>query len=640
VTLLLGPVLRHVSDTTALVWVQTDCTGTVEVLGCSARTFAVHGHHYALVTVTGLTPDTVTEYDVKVYGELVWPLADSPFPPTVVRTRGPASTHRLQAIFGSCRYPKTDDQKVDSKLGLDALDVYASRMATQPIDDWPEALILLGDQLYADELTPETRRRLMGRRLRMKKRGPRPPDEVVTFAEYERLYRHSWGDPEIRWLMSTVPTAMIFDDHDIRDDWSTSASWRADMKEKPWWRDRIRAGLASYWVYQHLGNMSPAELADDEDYQRLVATDGDTWPHLVDLVDRADHEVDCNKGIRLSYRWDLGHSRLIMIDSRNGRILDSGERMMIGEREFAWLETQATDGLDELDHLMLASSVPWLMPPAIGDLEAVNERNADRPGRRGRLAEKTRRAVDFEHWPAFHKSFLHLAEIIARVASHPNGPTTVSVLSGDVHHSYAARAEWAGGSAQSLGATVHQLVLAGEQLCAAVPQTGVHAELVASRGRARPVVVTADAASLRFRCPGRTPAVHCSGNTIATLQVDGRNAEVFSNSHEARLCWKKLAACRSVERPDADTAHTARVRYPSGTQKVSAAGTIFARNRLAEPRSPPSSSYTSGLANLTSMARPCVISTNGENSERLAAARPRVRAHCRAPRAVTTPTSR
>ena len=394
-SLLLGPVLRHVSDTTALVWVQTECAAAVEVLGCSARTFAVQGHHYALVTVTGLTPDTVTEYDVKVDGELVWPLADSPFPPSVIRTRGPASTHRLQAIFGSCRYPKTDDEKLDAKVGLDALDVYASRMAKHPIDDWPEALILLGDQLYADELTPETRQRLAGRRTRMNRRGLRPPDEVVSFAEYERLYRHSWGDPEIRWLMSTVPTAMIFDDHDIRDDWNTSASWRADMKEKPWWRDRIRAGLASYWVYQHLGNMSPAELADDEDYQRLVATDGDTWPHLVDVADRADQEVDCNKGIRFSYRWDLGRSRLIMIDSRNGRILDSGERMMIGEREFAWLETQATDGLDELDHLMLASSVPWLMPPAIGDLEAVNERNADRPGRRGRLAEKTRRAGRF-----------------------------------------------------------------------------------------------------------------------------------------------------------------------------------------------------------------------------------------------------
>jgi phosphodiesterase/alkaline phosphatase D-like protein len=527
VALLLGPALRHVSDTTALVWVQTDSAATVEVLGCSARTFAVQGHHYAVVTVNGLSPDTVTEYDVKVDGELVWPLADSPFPPSVIRTRGPASTHRLQAIFGSCRYPKTDDGKLDSKLGLDALDVYATRMATQPIDDWPEALILLGDQLYADELTPESRRRLAGRRTRIDRRGQRPPDEVVSFAEYERLYRHSWGDPEIRWLMSTVPTAMIFDDHDIRDDWNTSASWRADMKEKPWWRDRIRAALASYWVYQHLGNMSPAELADDEDYQRLVATDGDTWPHLVDLADRADQEVDCNKGIRFSYRWDLGRSRLIMIDSRNGRILDSGERMMIGEREFAWLEAQATDGLDELDHLMLASSVPWLMPPAIGDLEAVNERNADRPGLRGRLAEKTRRAVDFEHWPAFYKSFVRLAEMIARVASHPNGPTTVSVLSGDVHHSYAARAKWAVDSAQSPGAAVHQLV------CSPVNNyVPLLLKPAFKLSWSRPAAALARWWARRHGVPAlplswantRGPLF---GNTIATIQVHGRTAEVL-----------------------------------------------------------------------------------------------------------------
>ncbi|MHC9293182.1 alkaline phosphatase D family protein [Mycobacterium sp. LTG2003] len=524
-TLLLGPVLRHVSDTTAVVWVQTDCAGTVEILGCSARTFAVQGHHYALVTVTRLTPDTATEYDVKVDGEVVWPAADSSFPPSVVRTRGPASTHRLRAIFGSCRYPKTGDKKVDAKLGLDALDVYARRMATQPMDDWPEALILLGDQLYADELTPEARRRLTGRRPRMRRHG-RPPDEVVTFAEYERLYRHSWGDPEIRWLMSTVPTAMIFDDHDIRDDWNTSASWRADMGKKPWWRDRIRAGLASYWVYQHLGNMSPAELADDEDFQRLVAIDGETWPHLVDLADRADREVDAGKGIRFSYRWDLGRSRLIMIDSRNGRILDTGERMMIGGREFAWLEAQATDGLEELDHLMLASSVPWLMPPAVGDMEAVNERYADRPGRRGKLAEKTRRAVDFEHWPAFHKSFLRLADMIARVASHPDGPTTLTVLSGDVHHCYAARAEWSGSAGESVRATVHQLV------CSPVNNyVPLILKPVFRLGWSRPASALARWWARRHGVPALplSWANTCGplfGNTIATLQVDGRSAEV------------------------------------------------------------------------------------------------------------------
>ena len=116
-------------------------------------------------------------------------------------------------------------------------------------------------------------------------------------------------------------------------------------------------------MYQHLGNLSPAELADSEDYQRLLATDGDTWSHLVELADRADAEVDSNKGLRFSYRWNLGRSRLIMIDSRNGRILESGQRMMIGEREFAWLEAQAEERLDQIDHLLLASSVPWLMPP-------------------------------------------------------------------------------------------------------------------------------------------------------------------------------------------------------------------------------------------------------------------------------------
>ena len=43
------------------------------------------------------------------------------------------------------------------------------------------------------------------------------PITVPDAQRYPLLYRHSWGDPEIRWLMSTVPTAMIFDDHDIRD---------------------------------------------------------------------------------------------------------------------------------------------------------------------------------------------------------------------------------------------------------------------------------------------------------------------------------------------------------------------------------------------------------------------------------------
>ncbi len=356
----------------------------------------------------------------------------------------------MRLIFGSCRYPKTGDAKLDDKIGFDALDCYAARLPTIPVKEWPDALILLGDQVYADELTPEARLHLAGRR----SAGQRPPDEVVSFTEYEGLYRHTWGDPEIRWILSTVPTAMIFDDHDIRDDWNTSAAWRKAVNERPWWRDRIRAGLASYWVYQHLGNLSPAELQDDEDFQRVLAAEGDVWPHLVDLADRADAEVHGDKGIRFSYRWDLGRSRLVMIDSRNARILDSGNRKMLDDREFGWLQAQVNDGLGEVDHMILGSSLPWLLPWVIGDLQMVNERAADRPGLRGRLAEKVRQTVDFEHWAAFTESFLTLSRLIIDVASRgTEGPATVSVLSGDVHHSYAARAELPDATAR-----VHQLV--------------------------------------------------------------------------------------------------------------------------------------------------------------------------------------
>lgn len=452
-TLLLGPVLRHVGETTAQIWVQTEQSATVEVLGCSATTFEVQGFHYAIVAVEGLAPDTASEYEVSIDGRKVWPESESDFPPSVIRTRGQSTVDRHRVLFGSCRYPKTGDAKIDDKLGDDALDCYAHRLTGLPVDEWPDALILLGDQVYADELTPEAREHLAGRR-RHRRHGQRPPDEVVSFAEYEGLYRHTWGDPEIRWILSTVPTAMIFDDHDIRDDWNTSAAWRADVSRKPWWRDRIRAGLASYWVYQHLGNLSPSELADDEDYRLVRAADGDSWPHLEELADRADSEVDGDKGLRFSYRWDLGRSRFIMVDSRNARILDSGERMMLGQREFRWLEEQLTDVAD-LDHVVLGSSLPWLLPPAIGDAQTVNEIAANRSGLRGKVAEKVRQTADFEHWAAFMKSFLRLTDLILAVASDPtNGPATVTVLSGDVHHSYAARVEVAGENV----ARVHQLV--------------------------------------------------------------------------------------------------------------------------------------------------------------------------------------
>ena len=90
--LLLGPMLRFVSETEATVWVETTGPCEVTVLGTSASTFEVGGHHYALVVVEGLAPDSVTPYEVHLDGRKAWPEPDSRFPPSVVRTLGGMSS--------------------------------------------------------------------------------------------------------------------------------------------------------------------------------------------------------------------------------------------------------------------------------------------------------------------------------------------------------------------------------------------------------------------------------------------------------------------------------------------------------------------------------------------------------------------
>src|SRR5215208_1850997 len=268
--LVLGPILRHVGERDATVWVETDAPCEVEILGHSEPTFSVEGHHYALPTLDNLSPGETHEYEVKLDGERRWPEAGSRFPPSRIRTVDPKAG--LEIAFGSCRVSVPHDEpytlpKDDHELGAEvcALRVRGLEMLDEPDDDWPDLLVLLGDQVYADEGAPETREFVKSRRDVSKP----PGTEIADFEEYTRLYRESWSEPVIRWVLSTVPSTMIIDDHDIHDDWNISHSWIDEIRREPWWGERIVGGLMSYWIYQHIGNLSPDRLAEDEEYGRV-----------------------------------------------------------------------------------------------------------------------------------------------------------------------------------------------------------------------------------------------------------------------------------------------------------------------------------------------------------------------------------
>jgi PhoD-like phosphatase len=524
--LVLGPILRHVDDTSATIWVETNAPCTVEVLGASERTWCVAGHHYALVCVEGLAPGESSPYQVHLDGQPLWPEPDSPFPPSRVRTIDPGRPLRL--AFGSCRYAAPRSCQGKDQFGADALDAYAERMTRLPESAWPDALLLLGDQVYADETSPATQQVIRRRR-----DVSRPPYlEVADFEEYTTLYHESWQDPQVRWLLSVVPTSMIFDDHDVHDDWNTSHAWREDLARTSWWRERITGALMSYWVYQHLGNLHPDALGANEVYQK-VRSASDAEPILREFAQAADREADGQKGAQWSYRRDYGRVRLLVIDSRCGRILADDARSMVSEAEFRWIESQVEG---DYDHLLVGTSLPWLLPRAVHDLESWDEAlcRAERPARVRWIGEKLRRGADMEHWAAFRASFDRLARLLERVgrgqhAGAARAPATISVLSGDVHHAYVAEARYP----DPVTSRVYQLVCS--PLHQGVPRS---MRLGFRLGWSRP-------AELLTRLVGKTgpvPPLPLSwrlisgpffGNQVATLVMTGRGCHFRLDSPEA-----------------------------------------------------------------------------------------------------------
>jgi PhoD-like phosphatase len=440
--LVLGPILRYVDERVATVWLQTDRACEVEILGARERTFCVDGLHFALVAVEGLTAGEDHPYEVRLDGERVWPQEGAPFPPSTIRL--PAGERR-DVVFGSCRITRPHEppyvlrrSEDPAGNGIDALRAYALRAAKAGGGAaCPDMLLLLGDQIYADQPSPALEEALAAR----ERPAGVPPDELADFREYAMAYAEAWSEPAIRWLLSTVPLTMVFDDHEIHAEWRISQGWLDEMNAEPWFDRHIRAGLMAYWVFQHIGNLSPALLGEGGLYDE-VRRAPDAAALLASRMDTEGRQVGHS---RWSFARDVGDARLVVIDSRAGRELRPGRRELVQEQEWRWIREQATR---PARHLLLASSVPFLLAPGLHHAEAFDEALTEgawgRPG--AFLGEKLRRIAVMDHWASFQRTFARLAELLDDVAHGRAGgaPASIVMLSGDVHHCYLAEARFRG----------------------------------------------------------------------------------------------------------------------------------------------------------------------------------------------------
>ena len=254
------------------------------------------------------------------------------FPPSAFHTYpkdGP-----LEVVFGSCRVaaphePPYSLRKDEDERGreVDSLRTLAERMRDEPRERWPDVLLMIGDQVYADEVSPAHARvpRDAGAT-----RASRRASACVDFEEYTRLYRESWSEPAIRWLLSTLSTAMIFDDHDVHDDWNISqALGRRDARPRLVERAHRRRARRRTGSTSTSATSSRTATPTTSCCSEIKEAD-DGWPILERV--RARAPTSRPSGTRWSYCRDLGRTRVVVIDSRAGRVLEEGRRSMLDDR--------------------------------------------------------------------------------------------------------------------------------------------------------------------------------------------------------------------------------------------------------------------------------------------------------------------
>lgn len=106
----------------------------------------------------------------------------------------------LTLLAGSCLYPGFPFER---QLSTAIFDGMRSQLPDQPRRRGADAVVLLGDQIYADATAGLL-------------------DPLTEYERFRYPYRQAFGSPAARRLMSHIPVYLAVDDHEYRNDWRGS----------------------------------------------------------------------------------------------------------------------------------------------------------------------------------------------------------------------------------------------------------------------------------------------------------------------------------------------------------------------------------------------------------------------------------
>lgn len=214
----------------------------------------------------------------------------------------------------------------------------------------------------------------------------------------------------VRRCLAHIPCYMIFDDHDVTDDWNLTRGWEEAVYNNPFSKRIIGNALIGYWLCQGWGNRPQV-------FEPII---GDQQ-----LIEQRCI-VDQDKLIGALLNWDQWHYQL----NTNPPI------MVLDTRTQRW---RSESKLNKPSGLMDWESLCELQQQLIGKESVIMVSAAPIYG--VKLIETIQRIftffgkalmVDAENWMA-HKG---TASVILNIFRHIKTPPNFIILSGDVHYSF------------------------------------------------------------------------------------------------------------------------------------------------------------------------------------------------------------
>jgi hypothetical protein len=229
--------------------------------------------------------------------------------------------------------------------------------------------------------------------------------------EWNILQDFITGLPNTQRLFANISTLMMFDDHDVTDDWNLTAQWEQAIASNQVSSRIIHNGLLSYWLFQGLGNDAMLNS------KALLA------PFKASLIEGQWQFSSLDKELQRYGRWHFCLDTLPKVV-----VLDTRTHRWRNEQNFAepsglmdWemlMELQET--LTNQEAVILVSPPPVFGVKSIEAIQAVFNM-CGQP-----------LMVDVENWMAHEGSAKKLLDIFKRADT----PKETIILSGDVHYSF------------------------------------------------------------------------------------------------------------------------------------------------------------------------------------------------------------